>query len=174
MEFLTLSEKQIKNSSYSQIRDKHIVISISGGDEVETVIPANVNRLNTLHLKFDDVEDIEDEYIYFTRGEARDILEFVNRYCSQISLIIVQSKEGLSRNIAIASALSKILNNRDDFIFTKGVPNMLIYTTLLDCFYSNQNWQTTYSRINYLKIQSMCETLSPNVVKSYTNKRLKV
>lgn len=72
MKFITLSEKEIKTPAvYNSIKEPHIVISISGVNDHETLIPNNVTRKGELHLKFDDVEDITDEYIYFDRGCAR-------------------------------------------------------------------------------------------------------
>ncbi len=174
MNIIALSEKEIKSSNiYSPIREKHVVISISGSEDTETLIPNNINRLGTLFLKFDDVEDINEKYIYFDRGQAKEILQFIEKFCSQVSLIIVQCQAGLSRSVAVASALSKIINNSDDYIFTKGIPNMFVYTTILDCFYSNPNWQTDYSRMAYLKTRAMCETLAPATVRLYTSKEKK-
>ena len=45
MQFLTLSEKEIKTESiYRAIRVPHIVISISGENDTETLVPTNQYR----------------------------------------------------------------------------------------------------------------------------------
>ena len=133
MKFLTLSQKQIKNSAiYNSIKEKHVVISITSAEDEEITIPFNTHRVSQLYLKFDDVQDIDSRYIYFDRSMANQILEFVEKYINSVSLIIVQCQAGLSRSVAIAAALSKIINYTDDNIYTKGIPNMFVYTTLLD------------------------------------------
>ena len=43
MNIIALSEKEIKSSNiYSPIREKHVVISISGSEDTETLIPNNL------------------------------------------------------------------------------------------------------------------------------------
>ena len=165
MNFLTLSKQQIKSTQYNQIKEKHIVISISGSGDEETIIPPNPHRLSQLFLKFDDIEDIMDNYIFFDRSMAQEILDFVEKYCNQISLVIVQCQAGLSRSVAVASALSKIINFSDDYIFTRGIPNMFVYTTILDHFFSNPYWRKEYSKMCNKRNQAMLQTLSPAAVK---------
>ena len=122
MKFLTLSQKQIKNSAiYNSIKEKHVVISITSAEDEEITIPFNTHRVSQLYLKFDDVQDIDSRYIYFDRSMANQILEFVEKYINSVSLIIVQCQAGLSRSVAIAAALSKIINYTDDNIYTKYV-----------------------------------------------------
>ena len=140
MKFLTLSERDIKNPAiYTQIKIPHIVISISGEDDKETLVPPNINRTAILHLKIDDVSDIDRRFLFFTRDQAVEVLEFVNKHIMNIKLIVVQCQAGLSRSVGMASALSKIINYTDDGIFTKGIPNMFIYTTILETFFGDKN-----------------------------------
>ena len=84
---------------------------------------------------------------------------------AQVSLIIVQCQAGLSRSVAVASALSKIINYTDDGIYTKGIPNMFVYTTILDTFFSNPNWLGEYPKISYKRTQSMSQYLTPATVR---------
>ena len=164
MQFLTLSEKEIKTPAiYSAISIPHIVISISGGDDNETVVPVNHSCVGTLHLKFDDVEDIQENYLYFDRSMANEILDFVERHITKISLIVVQCQAGLSRSVAVASALAKILNGRDDDVFTRGIPNMFVYTTLLDQFFGNPHWIEDYSKITMIRNKTIQQFLPPAV-----------
>ena len=151
MQFLTLSEREIKNPQiYRQVKVPHIVISISGENDNETLVPPNQYRNAILHLKFDDVSDIDGRYLFFTREQASEILDFVNKYVVRVQLIIVQCHAGLSRSVAVASALSKIINYTDDKIFTKGIPNMFVYTTILDTFFGDPDWTINYSKIKIL------------------------
>lgn len=174
MKFLTLSEREIRTPAiYNQIRDKHIVISISGSDDNETQIPNNPNRLGKLHLKFDDVEDIVETYIYYDRGCAQDVLDFVERFCTQISLIVVQCQAGLSRSVGLASAIAKIINGRDDDVFTKGIPNMFVYTTTLDYFFGNPNWASDYPKISTVRNKMLSQFLTPAQIRLYSAKNRK-
>ena len=174
MEFITLSEQEIKNTRiYNSIRDKHIVISITGGDSQETSIPPNLGRVAELHLKFDDISDIDDSFLYFNRAQAEEIIDFLDKFCNQISTVVVQCHAGLSRSVGVAAALSKIINNYDDNIFTKGIPNMFVYTTILDTFFGCPYWQKQWSRINFKRLQAMGQTLTPATVRLYSAKEAK-
>lgn len=162
MRFLTLSEQEIKTSRiYSAIKEKHIVISITSAADEEIVLPHNISRVSQMFLKFDDVQDIDSRFIYFDRSMAHNILQFVEKYINQISLIVVQCQAGISRSVAIASALSKIINFSDDAIFTSGIPNMFVYTTLLDQLFGNRYWQNEYPKIKYQRMQGMARYLNP-------------
>lgn len=164
MQFLTLSEKEIKTPAiYSAISIPHIVISISGGDDNETVVPVNHSCVGALHLKFDDVEDIMETYVYFDRAIATEILDFVEKHVTKVSLIVVQCQAGLSRSVGVASALAKIINGKDDDVFTKGIPNMFVYTTILDQFFGNPHWSEEYSKINMVRNKMLMQLLPPAV-----------
>ena len=166
MKFLTLSQKQIKNSAiYNSIQEKHVVISITSAEDEEITIPFNTHRVSQLYLKFDDVQDIDSRYIYFDRSMANQILEFVEKYINSVSLIIVQCQAGLSRSVAIAAALSKIINYTDDNIYTKGIPNMFVYTTLLDELFGNRYWSQQYPRIYKQRNSSMAYFLTPATIR---------
>ena len=166
MKIITMGEKQLKNPQYyGAIKLKHVLISITSAERPETVLPSNVNRLSTLRLKFDDIEDLDSRYAYFDRGLAKEIIDFVDNYCYQVDVIVVQCEAGLSRSVAVGSALSKILNYTDDDIFTKGIPNMFVYTTLLDYYFSNTSYDKQWPKINYRRIQAMSQYLTPAQIK---------
>lgn len=166
MNILTLSEKQIKDSRiYNPIKEKHIVISITSAADREIVLPSNINRVSQLFLKFDDVQDIDSRYIYFDREMAQRILEFVEKHLNNISLIIVQCQAGLSRSVAIGAALSKIINYVDDRVYTKGMPNMFVYITLLDQLFGNRYWRKEFSKIAQRRNQAMINYLTPAQVR---------
>lgn len=172
-QFITLSAQDIRKVEInSQIRQPHIVISISGENDQETLIPNNQNRIGTLHLKFDDVSTIDNQFLYFNRDQAKEILDFVNKYVKQASVIVVQCQAGLSRSVAVASALSKIINYSDDGVFTKGIPNMFVYTTILDTFFDD-NWQTEYPNICTIRNVNMQQYLTPAQIRLYNAKENK-
>lgn len=166
MNIITLSENEIKNSRiYSSIKEKHIVISITSAADNEIILPNNIYRVSQLFLKFDDVQDIDNRFIYFDRSMAEDILNFVEKHLSNISLIIVQCQAGLSRSVAVASALSKIINYADDMIYTKGIPNMFVYITILDTFFGNKYWKTQYTKLANARRQAMSYFLDASMMR---------
>lgn len=166
MRILTLSEREIKNASiYNSIKEKHIVISITSAKDNEITLPHNITRVSQLFLKFDDVQDIDERFVYFDRGIAKEIFDFVEKHINSVSLIIVQCQAGLSRSVAVGSALSKIINYADDAIYTKGLPNMFVYTTMLDYFFGSRYWKNEYPKIAYKRNQSMMYYLKPAEIK---------
>lgn len=167
MRFLTLSEQEIKNSRiYNSIKEKHIVISITSAADQEVILPTNINRVSELFLKFDDVQDIDSRFIYFDRDMSKQILDFVETYINNVSLIIVQCQAGISRSVAVASALSKIINYADDAIYTSGIPNMFVYVTILDDFFGDRNWRHKYSRITNHRRKAMDQWLSQPMIRT--------
>lgn len=174
MKFLTLSEREIRTPQiYNQIREPHIVISISGSEDEETQIPNNSSRLGKLHLKFDDIEDIREDYTYYDMGCAEESLNFLERFCTKISLVVVQCQAGLSRSVGLASALAKIINGRDDDVFTKGIPNMFVYTTTLEYFFGNPNWASDYPKISTVRNKMLSQFLTPAQIRLYSAKNRK-
>lgn len=166
MKFLTLSEREIKTQAiYQNIRQKHIVISITGSDSKNVELLSTQFRLGELHLKFDDITVLDNRYIYFDRDMATQAINFLNSYCSEVDLVIVHCHAGISRSVGLAAALSKIVNFTDDDVFTKGIPNMFVYTTTLDTFFLDANRRTKWSRIYYRRTQAQNQFLTPAAIK---------
>ena len=151
MRFLNIDKTKTKIPT-NNTKDKFIVIDVVGDNEQ---VQSQANCLNTLVVQFDDVQDIEQDKTYFDRGMAKDILNFVNRYCAECDLIVCRGNKGISRSTAIAAALSKIMNNTDDGIFCSGIPNMLVYNTLLDVYFGEPNYNIQWKRVNYVRNQSL-------------------
>lgn len=169
MRIVTLSEREIKTSTiYSAIKEKHIVISITSAKDNEIVLPNNINRVSQLFLKFDDVQDIDSRFVYFDRSMADDILNFVEKHLTSVSLIVVQCQAGISRSVAVGAALSKILNYADDAVYTKGIPNMFVYTTILDYLFGNRHWKNEYQKIYHHRSKVMTYYLNAATVRLAT------
>ncbi len=60
-------------------------------------------------LKNSSVDILMDE------NQARQILEFIKKHLSDVKLIVCQCEQGMSRSPAIAGALSRILQNEDEY-----------------------------------------------------------
>lgn len=159
MKFITLSQKQIP-TQYTIIRDSHILISINNYGE-DFALPNIRTCKGILKLNFNDTEDITDKDVYFDMNMAKEILDFVDKHADAITLIVVHCGAGISRSTAVASALSKILNNSDDLIFSTKAPNMLVYTSLLEAYYMNKNYKSTWKKIFYLRDKSLKTSLDP-------------
>ena len=165
MDFITLNQKEITDVKiYGQINVPHIVISITGEKGPNTPMLLNNSRIGLLQLKFDDVGNIDNTYLFFTKDQAKQILEFVDKYIKGVSLIIVQCQAGLSRSVAVAAALSKIINYTDDKIFTKGIPNMFVYTTILETYHED-GISSNLANINQIRMRNMTQYLTPAQVK---------
>ena len=159
LKFVTCGEKELI-SKYMLVKEPHIFISICNpGKKIE--LPKNIYRKDVLELHFEDIEDIKENSVYFNMGIAEDILDFVNKYIGNVTTIVVQCEAGVCRSVAVASALSKIINNVDDNIFLTGLPNMFVYTTLLDCYFSNKKIRERWQKIYYVRCNSLKEYVSP-------------
>lgn len=165
MNFKTFSEKELnEKGKYMSYNQPHILISISNPKH-KVNIPNSPYCKKMLSVQFDDIEQVTSEKVSFNFDIATRILNFVNEYCNLGTSIVVHCGAGVSRSIAVASALSKIINHEDDFIFSSGVPNMLVYTTLLDTYFTNNKSDNVWSSIYYLRSKSMKEKLVPVIFK---------
>ena len=89
------------------------------------------------------------------------IWTFVNLNIDRIKRIVIHCEAGISRSVAIASALSKIINNYDDELFNSGIPNMLVYVTLLDRFFADTKSNIKYNKLSYIRKDSLKRIMSP-------------
>jgi len=166
--FKVLSRKEAEADWVQEkITEPHILISIygtTGGDSTPAEIPDNENRVELLKVCFDDLSDRHREildnreeknnYIFFSEDHARNILNFVEKNIDKVDLIVVHCFAGVCRSVACAAALSKILNNEDDRIFKSGVPNMLVYSTILEKFWLS-DYGTLWPKINELNFENI-------------------
>jgi len=120
----------------------HIVISICEPEYSFPSLPKNSNRLGLLQLKFSDLDrnsakQIGQEHMLMTKDQAKEILNFVNKYKNKVKLILCQCDGGVSRSSGTAAALSKILNNDDKWVFSSRnyAPNMYVYRLLINEYF---------------------------------------
>lgn len=156
MKCIALSRKALCNTpAYVSINTNHLLISIScPKDPVD--IPSSQYCKGLLRLQFDDVQDLDTQkYTVFNSDMARRVLQFVDDYCSQAQAIVCQCDAGISRSVAVASALSKIINHHDDEVFSSGIPNMLVYNTILEEFFIEKDPRKKWPSIFYLRERAM-------------------
>jgi len=137
MKFLVIPEREIK--SYN-VKDIHIIISITAPKTNKAVIPFRPNCLDILYLEFYDLDKKYKDYKLISSLDAEKTWKFVTTYKDKISLIICQCEAGISRSAGIAAALSKALNGEDEYFFKHYLPNMLVYNLLLKEIYSGTDW----------------------------------
>jgi len=140
MKFLITNRHSI---TYLKPEVDHVVISICEPENSFPDLPENNKRLGLLQLKFTDLDrvdtarEIGQEHMLMTKDQAKEVLSFVNEYKNKVELIICQCDGGVSRSSGTAAALSKILNNDDEWVFssTNYVPNMHVYRLLINEYF---------------------------------------
>lgn len=114
--------------------DPHICISITSPNDPVAIFNTNPKRLDVLYLDFYDLDKPTGRFQkVFTDAQAKEILEYVNKYASLCDTVIVNCQAGVSRSAGVAAALSKIWTGEDDFFFNSRLyrPNMMIYQKIL-------------------------------------------
>lgn len=142
MEFLILNRDRVK--SYSTEK-KHILIQIYCHDDYAEPTLHLWTRLDTLQIQFDDWDENAKnkicelyktsqkakEMIFFSEKHAKRIIKFVKRYLDKIELIVCQCDAGISRSAGVTAALSKCINDDDEYFFKHYLPNSLVHSTIL-------------------------------------------
>ena len=165
MKFLTFSQKQLtQGSDYLGLKEAHILISIKNPDS-NFEVPKTPYCKAVLSLDFIDTEEISVNNGCFTKDQARQLLDFVNAHAHKANIIVCHCGAGVSRSIAVASALSKILNNEDDDVFNKGCPNILVYTTILEEYFMENSAFNKWRGIQYLRNEALKGLVSPAIYK---------
>src|SRR6185369_17120549 len=109
-DFLVISRAEIERFSP---KVPYIVISVTDPEKTPAEIFDSPFLADVLRLKFHDVDGTNKFKFTFEKSgdrfmdeeQAREILSFVNRYLLEVSLIICQCEQGISRSPAIAGAL---------------------------------------------------------------------
>ena len=134
---LALSRQEIKDF----VPDEScIVISVTDPQSAEAQIFDSSYLLGVLRLQFHDLDktnkfkfEFENSAdVYFESENAKEILAFARNYSLEVKLIICQCEQGISRSPAIAAALSKILQNEDEFFLKNYWANRWVYNSILE------------------------------------------
>ena len=120
----------------------HIIISIRSPKTETVSIPYNESNAGVLFTCFHDLDHMPKSehvclgsikpYVLFDEEMAKEILCFVKLHENEIDLIVVNCEAGISRSAGVAAALSKILNDEDEYFFKEYLPNMLVYRIMLE------------------------------------------
>ena len=110
-----------------------IIVSINDVSDIPNDIKiGHVKRV--LSVFFDDV--CSGQPYAITEDDAKQIVEFVERYKDSVDKIIVHCAAGVSRSAATAAAILKFYTGDDSQIFDalRYRPNMSVYTKVLQAF----------------------------------------
>ena len=170
--FLVTSRAEIEDPKLHEVIDvPHILISIFD-DEGEPNLPSNLLRKETLFLKFHDIdlrheqflnnrtEEENKRFILFNKEMSNSTLDFVESSIEDIELIAINCHAGVCRSCATAASLSKILNNEDDKIFKSGIPNMRVYSTILENYFLTENFHLKWPNIYSVRDTNLKPVLS--------------
>ena len=109
-----------------------ILIGITEWEAKPMVYPGTY--LDILRLRFDDVDqtfDAEGGFKLFDEGQARAILDFVDKYKDQVDEIVVHCGAGVSRSAGVAAALCLVFDQEDaEFFILPYLPNRHVYRTI--------------------------------------------
>lgn len=114
------------------IVEPYIVISVSSPDRPEAVLMESEHLRGVLRLSFHDRAEAGDDTVLFGESEARRILDFVAQHHPDVRVIVTQCAKGNSRSAAIAAALSRIIQQDDQYIRQCFMPNRRVRETLLE------------------------------------------
>jgi predicted protein tyrosine phosphatase len=133
LSIITMSRDEIQGMSKPSDTIPHVVISICC--PCETLVSINSGALDILRLRFQDLDETEDPRdVLFSQKEALAAAAFVKLWLSKVDAVVIHCGAGVSRSVALAAALSKVLFGNDDEFFQKGVPNRLVYRIALEAF----------------------------------------
>jgi hypothetical protein len=153
--FRVMSRADIESDFYLTVKESsmpHIILSTTSETirKGSVVVKENPHCKGIIRFTFDDLDTrhleivkqkqglCKYQYKLFTVDNAKEILTFVNEHINEIEAIITHCDAGISRSAAMAASLSKIITNMDDFFFKNYIPNMLVYTTILNEYYYNE------------------------------------
>ena len=136
-QFLVLSRAEIKCFTAEL---PYLVISVTDPEQPAAKIAESPYLRGILRLKFHDIgkpSRIAEQFaanttdISMSEKDACEILSFVAEHLSGVKLIVCHCEQGVSRSAATAAALSRILQNEDDFFLQNYWPNRWVYDLLL-------------------------------------------
>ena len=110
------------------IRDPKIMHPGCGEPQI-----TEVNRLDLLPLRFDDVEFEKSDRKVFTIEQAKEIWEFVDRLWDKVELLMIHCHAGISRSAAVGKAVSEKYQKEFVPYFDQlYIPNRLVYAKMVN------------------------------------------
>lgn len=108
------------------------VISISHNSDFAE-IKRNGDCKGLLQLLFADIDAPMEGWELFTSSQAKEILTFTKEMqVDKVDVMIVHCHAGKSRSPAVCAALAEYCGQSSNLYFSKYIPNMHVYRTLMD------------------------------------------
>lgn len=154
MKIIALS-RLFAESVAKDIPKPHIIISIVEPREMPIQFADNKTRLAVLSLGFYDLDynperwgekdthEIVETYGHgiFTLDQAKQIIDFVEKWKNEAKIIMVHCAAGVSRSSAVAGAISLVLNGKDQKFFSSPyIPNQFVYHTIINQWRGERRW----------------------------------
>lgn len=132
----------------------HIIISIQDPNNRKSFkgVGTTDQTLEVLNLDFHDVSSKkgyipkmlmgipeDQEIIYFNKKHAKKVISIYERNKDKADIVAIHCDAGMSRSPGIAAALQKIHTGNDFLWFNTKTPNMLVYRTIMEEYYADQN-----------------------------------
>ena len=128
-----------------EITEPHVIISITEPNvDNEVRFKDNPNRKDILRLSFMDIDctrhkNLSDsmkndgiEVVLYDKQMAIVVKEFLETYKNSGLTFVIHCGAGVSRSAAIGAAISKFINDDDEWFFKKLVPNRFVYRLTLE------------------------------------------
>ncbi len=135
-EFLVLSRAEVETFA---AETPYLVVSITDPEQPEAALVESPFLRATLRMKFHDIAKpsrIAEQFatnstdVYATETDAEQILSFVGEHLAEVKLIVCHCEQGISRSAAVAAALSRTLQDEDEFFFRHYWVNRYVYDLL--------------------------------------------
>lgn len=135
IDLLVLGREEITNFTFEK---PYLIISITDPKNADAQIVQPSNLIDIIRLRFDDIgkpnkfqfENSTD--ILMNSEQAMQILEFIEKNLSQVELIVCQCEQGMSRSAGIGAALSRILQDEDEYFLKNYWANRWVYDLLIE------------------------------------------
>ena len=124
---------------FAQRTDSYAVISIQDThtDGFGFRFTAGKSCVDALTLYFDDIDRAVDGAVLFSKDQALQIIDFIEKNRSAETLL-VHCYGGESRSRAVGAFAMEMLGGSSKRLFETGHPNMHVYNTLKEAFEQQQ------------------------------------
>ena len=140
------SRQAIERACAAELKVPTAIISITDVFELEANIPNQLNLVDCLRLKFEDV--FEDESGAMCQADADDIAEFLSN--TEFEELWIHCEGGVSRSAAVAAAISKHLYGDDMWVFQNPnyYPNLWVNKLTTEALGDVWDWDEFKRKMN--------------------------
>ncbi len=124
------------DKSHSRSSINISIVTYEGDLKDRIRVTENNNVKDILYLKFGDLDISDNPSLCMQESDARQIVNFVNKWYEKIETIIVHCEGGKSRSAGVCAAIMRVKEGSDYPIFRSKnkYPNMTCYLRTLKAF----------------------------------------